>query len=1063
MRRVGVVLLVLCGCSARTEHAEDLPEPPARPLDYAWQQINPQLDAVHFVNEKLGWAVGAGNTVLATEDGGAHWTPRPNDREPSSHFHSVYFVNEKVGWMVGQGAEILKTKNGGYNWEEQSNPRPLPLYAIMFADEMSGCAVGAGGTILTTANGGARWEERNPRAELSFDRFPPGLFSVWWGRGGLGWVAGADGALLKTADGGKHWEPGLLGKENLRGVNLHGLDFTDEKTGWAVGSDGAILRTQDGRSWKRVSRERDNLPILRTVYFANRDQGMVVGDGVLLTTQKGGEDWDYWLNHEKPIGQTQPYEPVLAAHFVNEKKGWVVTQAGDILATEDGGEKWIYQRKGLAVGGQNLRSIRFAGKDSGWIVGGRWRWGGNVFLRTQDAGATWQPGQGERRERAEGGIGRVNGNEIIRSVHPVDSAMAWAVGDRGRVWRTGDGGRTWQMKNMPHTTDPLNSVYFSSRARGWAVGHGGVIVATENEGKDWVRQGQGQDSVKPSDLLEGVFFVGETHGWAVGSFGVILATKDGGRHWDRLPRVVNYRLRGVYFLDREQGWVVGDRGTILSTRDAGKTWQPRASGVEFDLMGVHFLDPRRGFVVGGYDRMSTQTPILATTDGGQTWVKGRHDVAATLGLSSVWAADDANVWAVGLAGAILHGTPVNRAAWVSWFSVSRAFAGVRVEWKVADEQPAGVKCTLEYAVEGVGSWSPVNTRVERRGETLYAVWRPDDHGIREQSKLLYRVSLTDQAGLSYTQALPGAYPYRSFWESRSGGEKATAITLAAVLAYLITAFAVLWVRPLTFLWLQPRFSAEKWGEKLPKSGSLASVGSLLLLAAELSLTAYFARHGRTRRDRARRYGRGEVKVKDLPATVREEYLESDDCVDAWVDRRIEAVRRAFGELQPVLDRPKWIPVPVQITHAGVVREMTAPPTIADFRNCAVGDRIIFAVVGDGGIGKSTLALQLARWGIADDPMQRLAPHRMLPVLVDDNTTDLVAAVAAGLREMAADADTDPDIIKAPLRSRRILVVIDGLSERSPETKTYVAGVFATLAVNAMVITSAGPRSWERRR
>jgi hypothetical protein len=97
--------------------------------------------------------------------------------------------------------------------------------------------------------------------------------------------------------------------------------------------------------------------------------------------------------------------------------------------------------------------------------------------------------------------------------------------------------------------------------------------------------------------------------------------------------------------------------------------------------------------------------------------------------------------------------------------------------------------------------------------------------------------------------------------------------------------------------------------------------------------------------------------------------------------------------------------------------------------------------------------------MADDPTERLAPQRMVPVFVVTDTTDLLNTITRALREMLGDEELPDDLIHGLLVQQRLLVIVDALSERQPETQRHVEQMFASTSVyNAVVVTSrAEPR------
>ena len=118
------------------------------------------------------------------------------------------------------------------------------------------------------------------------------------------------------------------------------------------------------------------------------------------------------------------------------------------------------------------------------------------------------------------------------------------------------------------------------------------------------------------------------------------------------------------------------------------------------------------------------------------------------------------------------------------------------------------------------------------------------------------------------------------------------------------------------------------------------------------------------------------------------------------------------------------------------------------------DRAILSIVGGGGSGKTTLACALARWAIADAP-GRLMAHPTIPVVVTEETKNLVATATAGLSRMVGSAEElETDVVHALLRRKRVLVIVDALSERSGETQQHVHQLYGSdTPINALIVTT----------
>jgi photosystem II stability/assembly factor-like uncharacterized protein len=101
---------------------------------------------------------------------------------------------------------------------------------------------------------------------------------------------------------------------------------------------------------------------------------------------------------------------------------------------------------------------------------------------------------------------------------------------------------------------------------------------------------------------------------AVGDRGTIVLSTDG-RQWNQVNVPVRAPLTAVSFPDPQHGYAVGHDATILATTDGGKTWvlQQFKPGLEKPLLDVLFLDASRGFAVGAYGLFEK------TSDGGKSW------------------------------------------------------------------------------------------------------------------------------------------------------------------------------------------------------------------------------------------------------------------------------------------------------------------------------------------------------------------------------------------------------------------------------------------------------------
>lgn len=219
-----------------------------------------------------------------------------------------------------------------------------------------------------------------------------------------------------------------------------------------------------------------------------------------------------------------------------------------------------------------------------------------------------------------------------------DDLNGWAVGHYGTIVHSTNGGKTWEYQQSGLTTD-LFSVWAKTPETAWAVGNQGVVIHTVDGGKSWKKVQVGKNY-----LFNDICFLSATEGWLVGEFSSILHTTDGGTTWQRVyggePPPLDfskvdkntrvdadfgieeevYTLNSIYFSDLQHGWSVGEMGLIVATTDGGRTWVKQTSGTEHSLTDVEFFDTSLGLAVG------LDGIILKTLDGGATWTQEKPTV-----------------------------------------------------------------------------------------------------------------------------------------------------------------------------------------------------------------------------------------------------------------------------------------------------------------------------------------------------------------------------------------------------------------------------------------------------
>ena len=989
-----------------------------------------EFNAVQLSTDgRRGWLAGENGAIVASSDGGATWTVQ--DSGTCVDLFGLHMsTDDRQGWAVGGSGTILATGDGGRTWRRQFIATEDAFRAVSMAPEgRRGWAAGDCGTIFETGNGGDTWTKVKTGTDVDLNAVHAG------GKGVRSWAVGDDGAMFATDDHGSRWvrQPSVTGRE------LYAVHFSrDGRYGWAAGRGGTILATSDGGvTWiRQTTRTRESL---RSVLFASDGQrGWAVGrEGTILTTDNGG---DTWIPRD-----SQTNQHLAHVHFsADGRHGWAVGREGTIVATEDGGMRWT---PGSVGRDDDLVGVHFAADNrSGWAVSDD----GNVFS-TVDGGNHW-PRQKDLGIRAEG-------------VHvAADGRRIWAVGRWGQILVSGRG---WV-----NPTKRLGGEYFyltgvhgaADTLRGWAVGDDGTILATDDGGDKWTSQESGGDTT-----LNAVRATADGgRRWAAGDDGRILTSGEGKVRWTPQVSKTDRDLNALDFApDGQRGWAAGRRGTILSTGDGGKVWIVRRESTNESLNAVRMAgDGQHGWAIG------REGAILATSDGWKTWVK--LDASVDFDLEAIDVAGSGGAiqgWIVGRANRILVARKPNGTPYLTSFDATKRPNGdVALEFAAADEEGdsievAGIEmCNLQKSeplCEELGlenlvrhdnrwslAWDPATTRKSLVGSG---------------SRLQFSVTLRDgRGGFSFKHATATSLEYGGWYERMRDRYRAEIFVVLSGIGlfvlYVLTLLCFFLFNPVILVRISKALSADASAVSLFQKPI-----QLVFLMLHTIVLPRLARHPRTVRAWILRYKAKKVVFAGLAPGIRSRYLNEPDVLDAWVAMRAGDAGDAILSRRVAAERSVFVDLPVMLEEGDGFEAVPNRAGVVEMvRTVFERKPGVMAICGAGGGGKTTFAAQVARWAWSEDEEERAFRHRAIPVWIDFDTQDLLGAVIEELRKMVRRDETDEDIVKALLASKRVLVIVDGLTERKRETQLHVWHIYGKeVEFNALVLTGRVEPNMER--
>jgi photosystem II stability/assembly factor-like uncharacterized protein len=504
-------------------------------------EIGPLLRAVTFATPLVGYAVGANDTLLRTEDAGRTWKAMPLLLPPGTPPSELQGIScssaESCLIATSLPGRLMRTTDGGLTGTvlpafAEPTDRASSVQAVAFTSADRAVAVGGGGATAVSEDGGATFGIQLSRGVEFDEAFQQPRVRLGASRREA-YIAAEHGQIAATGDSGQNWR---LLRAPIR-KDIVDVAFPRAGLGFIVAHNGTVYRTTDGgRSWKRCGPEgrapgsllapsarivivtsaqgiwrstngcvtfhhlKQEIPLdhgrrLRPLPSFNLELGsaervgrtlITFGRQILESTDKGA--------HWRLIPHPPIRSDLSGVSFLSPKVGYALLQ-GRIYFTRDAGESW---REILSLPSNESAeppAISFSSVADGYVAT---RYAdeesGNIIFRTENGGRTWTP------EALPNHIGGVTAS----------GDLAYAVGESGGfIYVTKSGGLAGAPSHLELAISgpAIRSARTLAKASGHVTVHGRLTPAVAGVPVQisWLSQGGGWQAEPTTTNAEGAF------------------------------------------------------------------------------------------------------------------------------------------------------------------------------------------------------------------------------------------------------------------------------------------------------------------------------------------------------------------------------------------------------------------------------------------------------------------------------------------------------------------------------------------------------------------------------
>ncbi len=388
------------------------------------------LNAITFVNPSTAYAVGDGNTLLESTDGGGTWKPQPLALPAGAGpFNLEHISCSSVTTCListADGKELIRTADGAQTGTIV-NPSSQVLKDVAFSTGTNVVGVGQGGATVLSSDAGQTFSSV-VSSRLSFAFSSNGVGLRAGAAAGAAYSTGESGQIAATTNGGASWSI-------LRVPTASAIDdvaFPAATVGFALDDNGDLHKTTDGGvSWSALDTGVSNPSVLAAL---GANTVLLIGEHGVNRSTDGGNNFHFVQTKVKI--STKPKRSMKLSKFALSEsetiRGAVLAWGSRLIESTTSGRTWRSIPVPLAHG--SIDSVSFVSPTTGYVLQNGFR----IFF-TRNSGRKWT----EVRSTGVNSLGGVSFSSAqdgyVNVTAPVDNNFGLID-----VLHTTNGGRSWQ-------------------------------------------------------------------------------------------------------------------------------------------------------------------------------------------------------------------------------------------------------------------------------------------------------------------------------------------------------------------------------------------------------------------------------------------------------------------------------------------------------------------------------------------------------------------------------------------------------------------------------------------